>query len=82
MNKSGLNGPAGGSFPWLPARYFENQQKFPLDESRKHVGKYVAFNWEGDTILASGADEREVRTKLVAAGLDPERAVYSYVDDF
>jgi hypothetical protein len=81
MNQSGFNGSSGGSLPWLSVRYFENQQKFPVDELRKHLGKYVAFNWEGDTILASGTDESEVRAKLVAAGLDPQRAVYSYVDD-
>jgi hypothetical protein len=81
MNQNASNGSPGGPIPWLSKLYFENQQKFPVQELKKYAGKYVAFSWEGDKILANGASEAEVRAQLVAAGLDPQRVVYSYVDD-
>jgi hypothetical protein len=67
--------------PWLSAEYFENQRNFPEPELRKYAGKYVAFSWQGDRILASGDDEQEVRKRLSERGIDPQHVVYGFVDD-
>ncbi len=67
--------------PWLDAQYFENQRNFSQDELLKFAGKHIAFSWQGDRILASGDTEDEVCRKLLASGLDPQRVVFSYVDN-
>jgi hypothetical protein len=66
--------------PWLDAAYFENQRNFPLEELARYRGQHIAWSWDGSRIVASGADEQEVRQKLLAAGLDPSRVVFDYVD--
>jgi hypothetical protein len=65
--------------PWLGPEYFKNRQNFPLDELAKYAGQHIAWSWDGSQILASGADEEEVEQKLIAAGVDPSRVVFSYV---
>lgn len=66
--------------PWLEPQFFENQRQFPMEELRKYAGKFVAFSWEGDRIVASGEDEADVRRRLVEAGLDPQKVVFSFVE--
>ncbi len=67
--------------PWLGRQHFENRDNFPLDELAKHAGLHIAWSWDGSRILASGADEEEVRNKLRAAGIDPQRVVFEYIDN-
>ncbi len=57
------------------ALYNRNRNRFTLEELTPYAGQYVAFNLEGSRILASGADRSEVEARLVAAGLNPARAV-------
>jgi hypothetical protein len=66
--------------PWLPKEHFENVRNFPPEELRKYAGKFIAWSWDGSSILASGDSMQEVEAKLVAAGIDPERVVGDYVD--
>jgi hypothetical protein len=67
--------------PWLPPEYYENRDKFPLEELAKYRGLAIAFSWDGSRIVASGRDDDEVWDNVVAAGLNPYRVVYSYVDE-
>src|SRR5205814_681689 len=67
--------------PWLPPEHFENQRNFPLEERAKYAGLYIAWNWEGDRILDSASDREVLWDQLVAAGINPHRVVFAYVDD-
>ena len=67
--------------PWLPPEYFENRDNFPLDELDKYRGLHIAYSWDGNRIVASGKDLDEVWNNVLAAGHDPHRVVFSYVDD-
>jgi hypothetical protein len=67
---------------WLEGdRFIENCNRFPAEELLKYAGQYVAWNLEGTRILAAGKDYDDVDEKLIAAGIDPQRVVHSYVDD-
>ncbi len=66
--------------PWIGREFIENQEKFDLDELAKFAGLHVAYSWDGASIVASGKTDDEVYEKVVAAGIDPERVVYGYVD--
>jgi hypothetical protein len=75
MNEPSSNGPR------LGPEFFENRQKFPLDELARYAGLYVAWSWDGSRIVGSAADEEELWDKLVASGVDPQHVVFSHVDD-
>jgi Family of unknown function (DUF5678) len=62
------------------SHYEENRSKFPLDELAKYWGKHVAFSPDGTRIVASGDSIEEVEEKLIAAGINPNQVVGSYVD--
>jgi hypothetical protein len=66
---------------WVTKEFIENRQKFPLEELAKYAGRHIAWSWEGDRIVDSAEDENQLWDKLVAAGIDPQRVVFSYVDD-
>lgn len=58
----------------------ENRNRFLSEELVKFAGRYVAWNLDGTAILAAGQDEEEVDRNLVAAGIDPQMVVHSYVE--
>ena len=60
--------------------YEENRSKFPLDELAKYAGKHVAFSPDGTRIVASGDSVEELEANLIAAGINPNQVVGSYVD--
>ena len=60
--------------------FFEkNRAQFPPEELAKYAGLHIAFSADGTQILASGADMDEVERKLIAAGINPNQVVGSYV---
>jgi hypothetical protein len=66
---------------WPHPDLANNQANFPTEELWKHIGKHIAWNWDGTQIVASDADEGELVRKLLAAGYDLSRVVLGYVDD-
>jgi hypothetical protein len=58
----------------------QNRNRFPWQELVKYAGCCVAWNLDGTAILAAGQDEEEVDRNLVAAGIDPQQVVHSYVE--
>ncbi len=60
--------------------FIQNCKQFPPEELVKYAGCYVAWNLEGTAILAAGQEEEEVDRRLVAAGIDPQQVVHSYVE--
>jgi hypothetical protein len=66
--------------PWLPAHHFENQDKVKPEDLLPYAGQYIAWNWDGDRIVASAETEEQLWGKLEAMGENPHRVVFAYVD--
>ena len=62
------------------SHFDENRSKFPLEELAEYAGKHIAFSLDGTRILASGDTIEEVEEQLIAAGINPNQVVGSYVD--
>jgi hypothetical protein len=71
----------GAKFPWPGPEYFEKRRNIPPEELLKFAGQYVAFSWDDARIVAADPEEEKLWGKVVAAGVDPFRVVFSYVDD-
>jgi hypothetical protein len=67
--------------PWLPPEFFENQKNIPPAMLQPYVNQYIAWNWQGDRILAAAASEEELMDLLKAGGTDTNRVVFDYVPD-
>ncbi len=65
---------------WLDKTFFENQAKIAPEALLPYAGQYIAWSWDGSRILESAADERQLWDKVVAAGVDPHRVVFDYID--
>jgi hypothetical protein len=65
---------------WLDMTFFENQEKFPPEALLPYAGRYIAWSWDGSRILDSAEEEEQLWDKLVAAGENPHRVVFDYVD--
>jgi hypothetical protein len=76
-----MNAPPPGDDLWLTKEFFENRQNFSIDEVAKYRGQHIAWSWDGSRIVDSATDENELWDKLIAAGIDPQRVVFDYVDD-
>ena len=66
--------------PWIDPNFHENQLHIAQEELDKYAGRHVAYSWDGTRIVASGSDHEELARNLAAAGLDPSRVVWGYVD--
>jgi Family of unknown function (DUF5678) len=66
--------------PWLPAHHIINRENYPLEALDQYDGQYVAWNWDGDKILASASTEAEVWEKVKSMGQDPERVVIEFIE--
>jgi hypothetical protein len=64
-----------------PAVYAANKNKFTDEQLQPYFGKWVAWSLDGTRILAACPVGGDLDAALRAAGLDPQQAVYSYVDD-
>ena len=68
-------------YPWIDPHFQENQAKFPPEELlRKYGGQYIAWSWDGTTVLASAETRERLDEKLLASGYDLSRVVHDYVD--
>src|SRR5690349_18029295 len=57
-----------------------NRSRFPIDELKKHDGKWVAFSMDGRRIIASSSDLESLDAKVIAAGINPEEAALERVE--
>ncbi len=62
-----------------PEQHFANRSQVPQELLQPHYGKHVAWSLDGKTIIASGDDDAEVFESLKRLGLEPGKAVFSYV---
>ena len=44
--------------PWLTRQQIDNRDRFPLEQLRPYIGKYIAWDWDFVTILDSDEDWR------------------------
>jgi hypothetical protein len=75
-----MNMPNTDHIPWLPREYFENKNKFPREQLDVYRGEHIAWSWEGDRVVGHAPTEEELVQQLEAAGIDPHRVVFDYVD--
>jgi hypothetical protein len=68
-------------YKWTHPNFYENRRHISPEEQEKYAGRHVAFSWDGTHIVASGADFEELDRNVTAAGLDPSRIVWGYMDD-
>jgi hypothetical protein len=73
--------PPPGDSPWLDRTFFENQKKVRSDLVRGFTGQYIAWSWDGASIVASDPDEATLYRKLQDAGIDVQRVVIDYAGD-
>ncbi len=66
--------------PWIDPNFDENCRHIPQEELDKYLGRHVAYSWDGTRIVASGCNIDELVRNIEAAGLDPSRVVWAYVD--
>ena len=64
---------------WLPRCHFENQRKIAPEVRTPYAGRYIAWSWEGDRIVASGETREELFAEIECAGLNRSRVVVEYV---
>lgn len=67
--------------PPFDEHYYENQRNISPEELAKYYGRHVAYSWDGASVVASGESYDEVQRNVRAAGLDPSRVIFGYVDD-
>jgi len=70
-----------GNIPWLDAQHVENRRKVAREELERYAGQYIAWSWDGSRILGSANDRQALWDGLVAAGQDPRRVVFEYVEE-
>ena len=75
-----MSEPSRDDIPWVNTNeYNENFSQIPYEEQLKYAGQHIAVSLDGKRILAGGADEMEVESKVRQMGLDPSRVVFSYI---
>jgi hypothetical protein len=60
-------------------QFLKNRSQFPPEELAKYAGRYVAWNPDGTTILASDEDELRLDAAIDAAGYDGAEVLVSFV---
>lgn len=65
---------------WLDRIFFDNQAKVQPEALLPYAGKYIAWSWDGSRILDSADEEEQLWDKLAAAGINPHRVVFDYID--
>lgn len=65
---------------WLDAQHFENRRNFPAEELDKYDGQYIAWSWDGSRILGSAPEWETLWDRLAAAGIDPHRVVFEWIE--
>jgi hypothetical protein len=61
--------------------FYENRNRFSLQELAKYRGRYVAWSPDGSGIIASDEDELRLDDAIRAAGYDVSETVVSFIPD-
>jgi hypothetical protein len=68
--------------PWYGGHmFYENRNKFPLEELAKYNRKYVAWFGDGSGIHDSDTDWLRLRERIRASGDDPNMYHIEYISD-
>ncbi len=68
------------NIPWIDPNFDENYRHIGQEELDKNLGRHVVYSCDGTRIVATGRDIDELVRNIVAAGLEPSRVVWAYVD--
>jgi hypothetical protein len=69
------------AIPWIDPDFQKNRDGFPIEELWKHIGKHIAWSWDGTRIVAVGDTLEEVDRQVDKLGVDRSKVVHDYVDD-
>jgi hypothetical protein len=61
--------------------FTKNRLQFPLEQLARYAGKYVAWNPDGRSIIASDEDLIRLDAAVTAAGYDPSQVLISSVPE-
>jgi hypothetical protein len=67
--------------PWITRQQIDNRERFPLEELRPYIGKYVAWDWEFGRILDSDEDWGRLWDRLTATGHNPQLTPIEYIGE-
>lgn len=67
--------------PWTNPKFQENQRNFPVEKLLPYKGQHIAWSWDGSQIVAAAVDRAALDQKLCAAGIDPLKVIYDFVED-
>lgn len=63
------------------AAFQQNSRKMRPEALTPYLGKHIAWNWDGTSILAWGESYEDLYAKLDALGIPLESIVHDFVDD-
>jgi hypothetical protein len=67
--------------PWNGRHlFYENRNKFPLEELMKYKGQYVAWFPDGSGIFAADPDPMSLRERIKASGDEVAMYLIEYID--
>ncbi len=66
--------------PYLTREYYENKKKFPREQLDVYRGEYIAWSWEGDSVVGHAPTREELWQQLQAAGIKLNHVVFDFVD--
>jgi hypothetical protein len=70
--------------PWEetnpPYQTHLNIRDFPWEELAKYEGQYIAYNWEGTSIVAAAPTRELLHERLKELGIDLGRVIFDFAD--
>jgi hypothetical protein len=67
--------------PWIPREQIENRDRFPIEQLRPYIGKYIAWSWDGTRILDSDEDYDRLWDRLERNGINAQLTPIEYIGE-
>ena len=66
--------------PWPDPNHLRNREKIPHAMLEQYAGQFVAYSWDGTSIIAGAKEEQALIDKLKSLGVSTQNVVFSYID--
>ncbi len=67
--------------PWITRQQIENRDRFPVEQLRPYIGKYVAWDRDFVKIVDSDEDWGRLWDRLAENGCNPQHTAIEYIGD-